>query len=123
MGLAEIRAIRERQHEAPLADPAAADRVAALAAEADRVQADLTALCEGKESASRARLTTLPTTQTSGLSAIWSAPKPSMRSMPSARNWSLMGGYTPASHPVTLCPASRANAATPPMNVPQMPRI
>jgi 5-oxoprolinase (ATP-hydrolysing) len=34
MGLAEIRAIRERQHEAPLADPAAADRVAALAAEA-----------------------------------------------------------------------------------------
>src|SRR3569832_2220503 len=43
--------------------------------------------------------------------------------MPSARNWSLMGGYTPASQPVTLWPASRASAATPPMNVPQMPRM
>jgi hypothetical protein len=77
----------------------------------------------GEPSGLRARETTLPITHMSGFSAIWSAPNPSMSSMPSARNWSLMGGYTPASHPVTLCPASRANAATPPMNVPQMPRI
>lgn len=57
-----------------------------------------------------------------GASASWSAPNPSIRSMPSARNWSLIGGYTPVSQPVTRWPASRARAARPPMNVPQMPR-
>src|SRR6185295_11450899 len=43
--------------------------------------------------------------------------------MSSARSWSLIGGYTLASQPVTRWPASRASAARPPMKVPQMPRM
>src|SRR5690348_5917247 len=43
--------------------------------------------------------------------------------MPSARSWSLIGGYTCASQPVTRWPSSRAILARPPMNVPQIPRM
>src|SRR4051794_33511309 len=43
--------------------------------------------------------------------------------MPIARSWSLMGGYTCASQPVTWWPSSRAILASPPMKVPQMPRM
>ena len=43
--------------------------------------------------------------------------------MPKARSWVLMGGYTPVSQPVTVCPASRASAAKPPMKVPQIPNM
>src|SRR5450631_844212 len=43
--------------------------------------------------------------------------------MPIARSWSLIGGYTCASQPVTVWPSSAAILARPPMKVPQMPRM
>src|SRR5688572_16833759 len=43
--------------------------------------------------------------------------------MPSASSCVLIGGYTPWSEPSTASPRSRASAASPPMKVPQMPRM
>src|SRR6185437_1284961 len=65
----------------------------------------------------------LPTTTVSGAGCRCPADQPSCNAMPSARNWSLIGGYTFASEPSTSMPSSRASAAMPPMKVPQMPRM
>ena len=56
-------------------------------------------------------------------SGILSGEYPELSEMPAAASWSLMGGYTFWSLPLTRLPNCLASSAMLPIKVPQMPRM
>ena len=68
------------------------------------------------------RAITFPTTTKSTSSGKFFGLYPSSIAMPfESKTWS-MGGYTFSSQPETFMPFSAANCASPPINVPQIPK-